>query len=101
MSVESVSRSDQTTGTVKKRGAKTRTKTETDKRTTGVFDDPFSAVVALLVIFLCPPLGLHLTYRETGERDRAGVLWLCTLLWIAGVIPGVVCKLKTFLLDGI
>lgn len=59
-----------------------------------VFDDPFSAAVALLVLPFCPPLSVYLTFRECGglNRHRAREVGVTVLLTVLGWVPGVVCE---------
>ncbi|RKU48480.1 hypothetical protein DL546_004302 [Coniochaeta pulveracea] len=59
----------------------------------GTFRDPFTAAMTLLILPFLPPVAVHLTLQETGERYKKGykrkmatavALTLCA--WVPGVI---------------
>lgn len=75
---------------------KNSTPVVTEKRTSGSktpapLEDPFVVAVFLLVVLACPPLGVYVVLREVDTRGHhAGMVLLATLLWVCGVIPGII-----------
>jgi uncharacterized membrane protein YqaE (UPF0057 family) len=65
----------------------------------GIFHDPFTAAVTLLILPFCPPVAVHLTLKETGERYKKGYktkMVAVVALTLCGLIPGFIYALSIY-----